>query len=327
MKKIISILSLLVLLFLAACQKEGEDVFLEESLLKELPEKKPIFIELEKTSWSFPQSNNINGIAKSIQGKSENMEVVLYKAEYFTSGDEGETGNTIYFNQVGNKQLPYDFVADSQYNIYTDQTNDISYYIDDSRPSTELGAGISTPAIERSMNTWDEAKCSDLGIFKIPYDGRPTGVVAGNAHPILDWTADVVHAGWMPLEFFNWFSGGRGKNIIAVTFIFAIYIDGVGSDDNNDGKLDTWFSEIYYNDKFEWSVDGNEIDVETVALHETGHALMQGHFGKGFKTNANDKIHHAPRAVMNASYSGIQTEIGKTDNGGHCSIWGDWPNN
>ena len=39
------------------------------------------------------------------------------------------------------------------------------------------------------------------------------------------------------------------------------------------------------------------------------------------------KFHFAPRAVMNASYSGIQTNIRKTDNGTHCNIWGEWPNN
>jgi len=30
---------------------------------------------------------------------------------------------------------------------------------------------------------------------------------------------------------------------------------------------------------------------------------------------------------MNATYSGVQTSIGKTDNGGHCSNWASWPNN
>jgi len=30
---------------------------------------------------------------------------------------------------------------------------------------------------------------------------------------------------------------------------------------------------------------------------------------------------------MNASYTGLQTSIGKTDKGGHCSNWAEWPNN
>ena len=34
----------------------------------------------------------------------------------------------------------------------------------------------------------------------------------------------------------------------------------------------------------------------------------------------------APEAVMNAAYTGPQRELLGTDNGGHCSIWGNWPN-
>lgn len=109
----------------------------------------------------------------------------------------------------------------------------------------------------------------------------------------------------------------------------------MASDDDNNGKYDVWFREIYYNDEFSWAVDGDHIDVETVALHEAGHGLSQGHFGKGFRSGnydtgspkGNFKFHFAPRAVMNASYTGIQTTIGKTDKAGNCSIWAEWPNN
>ena len=77
----------------------------------------------------------------------------------------------------------------------------------------------------------------------------------------------------------------------------------------------------------EYAVLSLHFDIETVALHEAGHGLSQGHFGKKFRTDKNGKIHFSPRAVMNASYSGIQTEILKTDNAGHCSIWANWPQN
>jgi hypothetical protein len=84
--------------------------------------------------------------------------------------------------------------------------------------------------------------------------------------------------------------------------------------------------EIYYNDAFLWR-DGATYDVETIALHEAGHGLSQAHFGKAFADAGKGKLHFAPRAVMNAAYSGVQTEIDGTDKGGHCSIWGNWPNN
>ena len=67
--------------------------------------------------------------------------------------------------------------------------------------------------------------------------------------------------------------------------------------------------------------------METVALHETGHGLSQGHFGKAFVTNSNGKLHFAPLAVMNAGYTGVQQSLAGTDNWGHCSMWGSWPNN
>ena len=86
--------------------------------------------------------------------------------------------------------------------------------------------------------------------------------------------------------------------------------------------------EIYYNSLFTWADDGvSNIDVETVALHEAGHGLSQAHFGKLIQTTSNGKFHFAPRAVMNAGYTGPQRALAGTDHAGHCSIWADWPNN
>lgn len=334
MKKLTMYLMLPMLLIVCmSCSKDEVTSPLEQDTsLKEITVKEPLYLDLDLPSWSFATSNNGEDISKSRAAKLGNREVVLYMAEYIASGDDNEMGNTIFFNNRGNKQLGADFVADSQYlnidpalGIYSDGTNDISYYVDEGRPSEDLGVGISTQAIERSMTTWDGITCSELGVFKRPYNpGIRTGAVAGNAHPIFDWSADVVHAGWMPLGFFDWFSDGRGANILGVTFTFVVAIDGVLSDDDNNGKPDVWFREIYYNDNFAWNDDGNHFDIETVALHEAGHGLSQGHFGKAFRNKGG--VHFAPRAVMNASYSGVQTSIGKTDNGGHCSNWGNWPN-
>jgi len=101
--------------------------------------------------------------------------------------------------------------------------------------------------------------------------------------------------------------------ILGVTFTL-IWIDGAGvpTDLDNNKKNDVAFREIYYNDNFTWAIDGN-IDVETVALHEAGHGLSQAHFGDIFITDSNGKLHFSPRAVMNATYSGVQQEIAETD--------------
>jgi hypothetical protein len=64
--------------------------------------------------------------------------------------------------------------------------------------------------------------------------------------------------------------------------------------------------------------------VETVALHEAGHGLSQAHFGTVFQKN-DGSIHASPRAVMNAFYLAPQRSLLGTDNAGHCSNWGNWP--
>ena len=65
--------------------------------------------------------------------------------------------------------------------------------------------------------------------------------------------------------------------------------------------------------------------VEAVALHEIGHGLSQGHFGNIFIKN-NGSVKRAPAAVMNPFILGQTRTLLGTDNGGHCSNWGSWPN-
>lgn len=319
MKTKILAVAVLLLLF-AACQTESTEDFDVETNLKEISVKQPIYIDLGKAS------NPIHMRSES----GETIEVFLYKAEYITAENSEEVGNTIYFNNRGNRQLRSDFPPNPWYLDLIDGTNDISYYVDNNRPSNNVDVSVTNAAIDRAMVTWDEVTCSGgLGIIERPFDSElKTGLAAGalgfgeELDPIYGWVADIVHAGWLPKEFFDAFSGGQGKNILGVTFTYI-----TGWDEDNNGKPDVWFKEIYYNDHFSWSDDGDNIDVETVALHEAGHGLSQGHFGKAFINIKNGKVHFAPRAVMNASYSGQQTSIKQTDNAGHCSIWANWPNN
>ena len=86
---------------------------------------------------------------------------------------------------------------------------------------------------------------------------------------------------------------------------------------------------MWYNDAFTWTSTGSGgIDVETVALHENGHALELGHFGKltaSVKKGAL-KIQAAPRAVMNATYIGPYRAPAGTDNASYCGNFASWPN-
>ncbi|MDB5121865.1 MAG: hypothetical protein JWN56_3083 [Sphingobacteriales bacterium] len=288
------------ILLISACQKN--DVVNEE--------KSSITTSNLKSNTLLSTPRSLNGLL----GKK----VSIYSAEYITSGQGNQVGQTVYFSDRGNKQLEADFVP----GLSLDGTDNISYYVDNNRPSADLPVSVTESAIDRAMKTWDNVQCSNLGIFKVPYN---PAITTGFVSAILgyggsfDYVADITHAGWLPKGFFDSLAPQGGDFILGVTFTLVFE----GDADNN-GKQDVAFREIYYNDGFQWN-DGAHYDVETIALHESGHGLSQAHFGKAFRSG-NGKLHFAPLAVMNAAYSGIQTTIGKTDLAGHCSNWASWPN-
>lgn len=260
----------------------------------------------------------------SVDSKKGKLNAVIYMAEYITTGESVKIGRTVFFSDRGNKQLDGDFVP--ALSALTDGTTNITYYVDNKRPSGDLPATVTEAAIDRAMNTWDNIGCSELGMTKIPYDRRKTGFVSlvfgfGGSQ---NYTADVTHSGWLPGEFFDLIDDDGGDYILGVTFTI-VFTDDAGNlvDTDNNGKYDIAWREIYYNDEFDWN-DGSTYDVETIALHEAGHGLSQAHFGAAFLT-ANGKLHFSPRAVMNAAYSGVQTKIESSDLAGHCSNWSSWP--
>lgn len=306
---------------LHSCEKatiSSEDTMAEEIMAKEtteLPESRPLYAELPPPAREINQAGVVPG--------SVEHEFKVYMAEYMASGASAQLGRIVFFEDRGNKQLAGDFVPA----LALDGTTDISYYVDNTRPSGDLPAAVTESAIDRAMATWNGLNCSELGITKVPSDNIATGFIAflfgyGGS---LDYRADVVHAGWLPREFFDLLDEDGGDFILGVTFTI-IFTDSEGNlvDTDNNGKYDVAWREIYYNDELSWQ-DGDTFDVETIALHEAGHGLSQAHFGAAFVTGANNKLHFAPRAVMNAAYSGVQTDIKGSDKGGHCSNWSSWP--
>lgn len=296
-----------LLLCAFACEKENDVASLQPV------DDSPVFM-------SLPIKDQSNGRVGTPS------QYAVFSAQYLASGESGQIGRTVYFNDVGNKQLEEDFVP----GLSLDETDAISYYIDETRPSDDLPVAVTSAAIDRAMQTWDGVKCSTLGLFRVPSDPSiSTGFVSAlfGFGGSFDYVADLVHAGWLPADFFDLLAPDGSEFILGVTFTI-IFTDDDGNpvDTDGNGKVDVAWREIYYNDAFLWA-DGNHYDVETIALHESGHGLSQAHFGKAFTTNSNGKLHFAPRAVMNAAYSGIQTEIKGSDNGGHCSNWASWPAN
>lgn len=278
--------------------------------------------------------------------EAEGLDYRVGMAELLTLGESGQIGITVYSTAVGNKQAPFHFVPfDERRSVWSGsvdgETDDITYAVDQTADATPLPGSITsaqaTTAIDNAMDTWDEARCSTLPINRVNdwgLDLGPTAWFSLSGSPFSCTScgtpfvvADIMHAGWG-----DWL-GLLDPWILAVTYTWGL-VDGSGqfTDIDNNGKLDTAFSDIYYNTTIgafpfglEWKIDDN-VDVETIALHEVGHALSQTHFGSIFVVGSTGALHIAPRAVMNEIYFGVQQSLLGTDLSGHCSIWGSWPN-
>jgi hypothetical protein len=301
------LLQTLCIILLASCTKN--DTLRENVTIKE----------------SNPLLNEKSAITKKRNGKTYRTE--KYMAEYITDAKSGQIGQTVIYKVVGKKHLESDFVPGDpfrggRFNIT--YTIDSEFTNDNGLTYNEVSA-----AVDRAMATWDAVKCSDLNMTKIPYKGNLGFITAftgygGNTEIV----ADIQHSGFLPASFFDLVAPGGSYFILAVTYTF-IWVDekGIPTDFDNNGLADVAFREIYYNDGFYWKTNfGDGYDIESVALHEAGHGLSQGHFGKAFITNSNGKLHIAPRAVMNPIIWDDQRTLLGTDIGGHCSNWANWPN-
>ncbi|HET9581324.1 MAG TPA: hypothetical protein VFP76_00720 [Gemmatimonadota bacterium] len=282
--------------------------------------------------------DTVNG---NLEAAGSNLRVGMVETLTILEGEE--QGITVLWNDVGNKQLGFDFVPGDPRRLlgspeggWSADPNSITYAIDEGDGATANGltAAETSPEIRDAMQTWDDVSCSNLNITEVPapFD---LGFVAASigAGGSFDIAADIQHAGWLEVEF--------GATTIAATFtIIWIDDDGNLTDLDGNGVPDAAMREIYYDAFCQgcpvpgiwiWTVDddvngpGLDIDIESVALHEAGHGLSQGHFGMGFITNTDGKLHLAPEAVMQAAYVDPQRDLKGSDDGGHCSNWGSWP--
>ena len=252
---------------------------------------------------------------------------------WVTRGDHQPIGQEVFADDRGNKHTGSHFVAGDPRRGHG---NVLTYLVDQSDGATHTGVGLTNAqteaAIDRAMHTWDvTTTCSKLPIVKVADPGSDPDLIDGlvGFGDIGTPFADITHAGWLPAAFFDLFAPNGSSSIIGITFTF-VFVDenGVPTDINHDGEEDTAFHETYYNDAFPYGINTNNItalDVETVALHESGHALDQNHFGKIFLTLSNGRLHFAPQAVMNAAISTQKHSLLGTDMAGHCSLWGSWP--
>ena len=205
--------------------------------------------------------------------------------------------------------------------------NDITYIIDDLDPTripTSLGF-FPTAEIQSAMETWGDLRCMrkvDI-VERPPVVGVDMTIFDGDIIPFFcpiadqgalgdgfPFFADIVHAGWYPAACF-----GPTTLAFSISFIF-VDANSNPTDINRDRYLDTALNEVYYNDAFSWETGGAplpDFDVETTALHESGHSLGVGHFGP------------RPRAVMNIPYLGPLRVLQPIDHAGMCTLWRRWP--
>ncbi|HMB55295.1 MAG TPA: matrixin family metalloprotease [Thermoanaerobaculia bacterium] len=233
------------------------------------------------------------------------MDFRLESIEYYTIG-QGRPSDRVH-------QQPFRWVPGDQ-RRGADGTR-LTWALDESWGSASgngIPVGALNAALRRATATWAADSClRNIDVTERkhpPADVTVTDFLLGTGGLGDPFYADVVHAGWMPGEpplFEN------DILALAATYIFVDRNTGEPTDVDGDGYMDVALTEIYYNDSFPWAIDAGEgeIDVETVALHEVGHALSLGHFGL------------PPMAAMNPVYRGADRELHPIDHAGVCAVW------
>ena len=185
------------------------------------------------------------------------------------------------------------------------------------------------PSFDASFATWTGVQCAGVEVVNniLPANVINSAILGAGGFVNNPLASDINTIGFLPGAIFNAVLGpGASTSVLAVTFPF-IWVDASGNptDIDNDGNDDAAFAEVWYNAAFPWTATGQAgfIDIETVALHENGHALGLGHFGK-VAVNDNGKLMVSPRAVMNAFILGVLRAPLGTDNAAFCSNWAAW---
>ncbi len=276
-----------------------------------------------------PVSPVLDSINRAIAARGLNVQIE--RAEIVVANRPGAaaSGQVIFANDRA-KRLTSMWVAGDQRRAADGDR--INWLVVDPFMAAHTAAGdqVVTASVASAFHTWDSQTCTTLNVDHRDWGGTtfPSGILDIGI-PADPFEANINIIGFVPGSIFDAVLGaGSSEFVLGVTFTFVfINPDGTATDINHDGRDDTAFKEMWFNDDFTWTTTGlgSDIDVETVALHEIGHAFEMGHFGKISETLPNLKLHVSPRAVMNAAILGtLRSPLG-TDNAAFCGNWARWP--
>jgi hypothetical protein len=254
--------------------------------------------------------------------------MVLGVAEILTDPLSGEEGRVIWFQKdVGNGQLAHDFVPNDPRALWKNTSGApvITIAVKEGNKSADENLTNQTYWLYESAKVWENTSCSKLVLEQFAGNSGFPGLVeflfeTGQILPFLV-QADVTQVGFRGVSAIF----PEGTSTLGVAYsLFWTDADGNLTDIDNNGKIDVAIREIYYNDQYPWSDNGEfGVDFPTVAIHESGHGLSAAHFGNiGVKNGA---LFAKPRSVMNAIYGGPFRELHGRDIGSHCSNWAQWP--
>jgi len=261
--------------------------------------------------------------------RAEGFGMAIAKAEFLVKPGFEAPGHTIYASdhdrELGDRRVPDDARRSADGDVLT-------YLVVRSGCAAMRGvpAEDAEAAIDRSLESWRRSSaCGSVELLKRIDTGEDATVAdyfLGLGALGRPFQADIVNAGFVSGDFFDALVPNGSRFILGVTFtLIFMDEDGRPTDLDRNRKFDTALAEIYYNNTFPWSVNGSGgIDIETVALHENGHALGLAHFGDIFRTR-NGTLHVAPRAVMNAAYLGPLQTPQRTDRSAICGLYANWP--
>jgi hypothetical protein len=194
--------------------------------------------------------------------------------------------------------------------------NNLTYILDRSDYTADADANDIDAALVAAYKSWNDVGNTSIRLTRTADAvDNPDLLDAINLNPdgtcslfagIIDtqWQgpyADIVDGGWLPEAYFSKCLGSG--DIIAVTWTFS------DVDSNHDNYPDIVYVEQYFNDAWGYVTSGSKFknfsgpfDIQSIAVHEDGHAVGLGHFGG---PNANQPIplsgdnFFSPEAVMN----------------------------